>query len=92
MEASSRLKIDVLVNNTNVAYDTTVEMLVNGQKIVEDAAKALKIPVNEIGAMSEIIEKLPKEFIEKYESIIVPINLYMRKDWMGLIASSNVEK
>ena len=84
LEASSRLKIDVLVNNTNVAYDTTADMLVSGQKTVEDAAKALKIPVSEIGAMPEIIEKLPKEFVEKYESIIVPINLYMRKDWMDL--------
>ncbi|MBN2879853.1 MAG: ATP-binding protein [Clostridia bacterium] len=82
LESSSKLKVDMLVNNTNVARETTAEMLVESQPIVEKAAEILGIKVGQIGAINETIEKLPKEFYEKYKEIIVPIELYMRKDWM----------
>ena len=82
LEKSSRLKIDMLVNNTNVANDTTAEMLVEGQAIVEEAAEHLKIPVGQIGVLESLADKLPEQFCEKYKGIITPIKLYMRKDWM----------
>jgi len=82
LESSSKLKVDMLVNNTNVARETTPEMLVESQPIVEKAAEVLGIKVGQIGALNETIEKLPKEFYEKYKDIITPVELYMRKDWM----------
>ena len=82
LEEASRLKVDILVNNTNIAMETTADMLVEGQKKVEEAARILKIPVGQIGAMQSVIDKLPKNFYKKYKDIITPIELFMRKDWM----------
>lgn len=82
LEGSSRLRVNMLVNNTNVARDTTAEMLVKSQAIVEQAAEMLNIKVGEIGAMQETIDELPSDFYEKYKGIITPVKLYMRKDWM----------
>ena len=82
LEGSSRLRINMLVNNTNVARDTTANMLVESQPIVEKAAEMLNIKVGEIGAMQETIDNLPADFYDKYKDIITPIKLYMRKDWM----------
>lgn len=82
LEKSSRLKIDMLVNNTNVANDTTTELLVEGQAIVEEAAAKLNLSVGQIGILENLIDTLPKQFREKYKGIITPIKLYMRKDWM----------
>ena len=82
LEGSARIRVDMLVNNTNVAKETTPEMLVESQAIVEKAAEMLNIKVGQIGAMPEIIEKLPESFYKKYKDIITPVELYMRKDWM----------
>lgn len=82
LERASKLKVDMLVNNTNVARETTADMLVESQPIVEEAAQLLGITVGEIGAMQNIIEKLPKDFYKKYKGMITPVDLYMRKDWM----------
>ena len=72
----------MLVNNTNVANDTTTELLVEGQAIVEEAAAKLNLLVGQIGILENLIDTLPKQFREKYKGIITPIKLYMRKDWM----------
>lgn len=82
LERASRLKIDALINNTNVAMETTGSMLVNSQKVVEDAAKKLGIKVEQIGAMQSVINELPKDFYDKYKDMITPVELFMRKDWM----------
>lgn len=82
LEKASKLKVDILINNTNVARETTADMIVNSQPIVEEAAQMLGIKVEGIGAMQNIIDELPKDFYAKYKDIITPVELYMRKDWM----------
>ena len=82
LEKASKLKVDMLVNNTNVAKETTADMLVISQPMVEDAAKVLGLKVSQIGAIQETVNELPKDFYDKYREIITPIKLFMRKDWM----------
>jgi len=82
LENASRLNVEILVNNTNVARETTAKMIVESQEVVESAANMLGIKVAEIGVMEELINELPKSFLAEYKDIIVPVNLYMRKDWM----------
>lgn len=82
LERAGKLKIDMLINNTNIARETTADMLVESQPIVEEAAKMLGIYVEQIGAMQNIIDELPKDFYEKYKDMITPVELFMRKDWM----------
>lgn len=82
LEKASKLKVDTLINNTNVARETTADMIVDSQPIVEEAAKMLGISVSGIGAMQNIIDELPEDFYKRYKDIITPVELYMRKDWM----------
>ena len=82
LERAGKLKIDMLINNTNIARETTADMLVESQPIVEEAAKMLGIYVEQIGAMQNIIDELPKDFYKKYKDMITPVELFMRKDWM----------
>lgn len=84
LEKSCRLKIDMLVNNTNLAKETTADLLVSSQDMVAQAAKILGLHVGQIGAMPSVIDNLPASFIAKYSNIITPINLYMRKPWMDI--------
>lgn len=82
LEKASKLKVNTLVHNTNVARETTADMIVEGQKIVEDAAKMLDVDVSGIGVLETLIDELPKDFYEEHKDIITPVELYMRKDWM----------
>ena len=84
LENASRMKINMLVNNTNIARETTAEMLIESQEIVEKAADKLGIKVGQIGAIKSVIEKMPKGFYEKYKDIITPVELYMRHSWLQL--------
>lgn len=56
-----RLDIDYLINNTNLAYETTVEDLVFGQKIVEDISKITGIPIAFASGTKEILQGFTKE-------------------------------
>lgn len=82
IEEKSRLKITSIINNTNVAYDTTHDMVEDAQIIIEEAAKDLGVKVIEIRALPSVISGMSKEFKEKYNNIINPISLIMRPDWL----------
>lgn len=45
IEKSSRLKVSALVNNTNLCDDTSVRDILESQKIIENAAERLNIPI-----------------------------------------------
>lgn len=85
IEHKSRLKITSVINNTNVAYDTTADMVEHAQNIIESAAQALNAKVTEIRALPSVIDEMSKKFIDKYQHIIKPISLYMRPDWIDSI-------
>jgi energy-coupling factor transporter ATP-binding protein EcfA2 len=78
----SRLPIHSLINNTNVAYETTPEMVEEGQKVVEEAAKLLGVEVSKIYVLKEVISRLSSKFIGKYKDILEPIELRMRPSWL----------
>lgn len=78
----SRLPIHSLINNTNVAYETTPDMVEEGQTVVEEAAKRLGVGVSKIFALQEVIDQLSPEFIDKYRGILEPIKLRMRPSWL----------
>ena len=76
IEASSRLKIDWLVNNTNLLGETTPEVIREGGEIIENVSEKLGIPVGFISGMSQVLRQ-PGEwpgraslFMEKH--IILP--------------------
>lgn len=71
IEDRASLKVTGLINNTNIALDTTAEMVMAGQKILENVSKKTGIPIAYVCAMSEL--ELP---------YAMEIKLYMRPNWI----------
>ncbi len=82
IERRSRIKVMELINNTNAAYDTEADMVVEGQRIIEEAAEELGLPITAIYAMQSVIDDLPEAFKEKYEDSIHVLEPKMRPAWL----------
>jgi hypothetical protein len=55
IEESSRLKVDWLVNNTNLLGETTPEIIREGGEIIKQVSENLGIPVGFISGMSGVL-------------------------------------
>lgn len=60
IEVASRLKITHLVNNTNLGPESSIEILLEGQKIVEKVSCMTGIPIAYITGTKDILDKLPQ--------------------------------
>jgi len=58
--AGSRLQVTGLINNTNLLQDTKAENILEGQKIIEQAAARLHIPIRYISGFGEAAEQAGK--------------------------------
>ena len=63
IQASSKIKISALVNNTNLSHETTVMDVVQGQEMLEPVAFELGIPIAFICTNENIVNELPKSII-----------------------------
>jgi hypothetical protein len=71
-----------VINNTNVALETTAQMVEDSQAIVEQAADMLGVEVIGITAVAQVISKMSDPFIKKHKNLIKPINIHMRPEWL----------
>ena len=78
IEASSKLKVTGLVNNTHLLRETTVEDIFKGQEVVKEVSKIKNIPIKYVCCLESLVDKLPKDL----EGDILPIKLYLREEWM----------
>ncbi|WP_419726048.1 ATP-binding protein [Terrisporobacter petrolearius] len=78
IEASSKLKVTGLVNNTHLLRETTVDDVLKGQEVVREVSKIRNIPIKYVCCLESLIDKLPKDL----EGDILPIKLYLREEWM----------
>ena len=77
IEKNSRLEVTGLINNTNLSYDSTVEDLIEGQKIIDDISRQIMVPVRYITGREQILSNIPEHLKEK----AFPINLYLQMPW-----------
>jgi hypothetical protein len=78
VERAARVRVNYLVNNTNLGPETTVELLAAGQAVVEEAAASLGIRVAFAGARRDLapaVEKLLQPLP------VLPLDLYMEVPW-----------
>ena len=76
IQSRGRLKIDLLINNTNLADETTPEMIEEGEKTVLECAGALDgIPVITAGK-EDILKKC------RLSTPIYTVRRYMKPEWM----------
>ncbi len=71
-----RLKIDLIINNTNLADETTTEMIEEGEKMVLECAEVLNcIPVITAGN-KDLLRK------SRLSTPIFSVKRYMKPEWM----------
>ena len=78
IEASSKLKVTGLINNTHLLRETTVEDVLKGLEVVREVSKIKNIPIKYVCCIESILDQIPKDL----EGEILPIKLYLREDWM----------
>lgn len=77
IEEGSRQKVTALVNNTHLCGDTDVEDILKGQRLCEQVAQALGLPIKYIVAEKRLADALPGNL----QGEIFPIDIYMKKPW-----------
>ena len=78
IEATSKLMVTGLINNTHMLKETTVEDVLKGQYVAREVSKIRNIPIKYISCLESIVDKLPKDL----EGDILPMKLYLREEWM----------
>ena len=75
VEASTSLKINGIINNSNLLEHTTAETVTDGLSLVEKLAKEKDVPVLLHAAMRPVAEELQKKFPEMN---ILPMDVYVK--------------
>ncbi|MBE7039093.1 MAG: MinD/ParA family protein [Ruminococcaceae bacterium] len=65
IEASSRLKVTGLINNSNIAHLTTDNDVLKGQEIIKTVSQKVGIDIVYTSGLEEVIKKIPREYISK---------------------------
>ncbi len=78
IEESSKLKVTGLINNTHLLRETTVEDIMKGQRLIREVSKKTNIPIKYVCCLEKLVDKLPNDL----EGDILPMELYLRKEWM----------
>lgn len=71
--AVARMPITALINNTHLKEDTTPEIIMEGQRLTEQVAQKLGLPVAYISGTPENLAGLPAV----YENMKFPLQLYI---------------
>jgi hypothetical protein len=77
IEGASRLKVKYLVNNANLSYETEIEDIVNGYRIVKEVSERTGLPLKFTAVREDLMDKLPAEI----EGDIFPIKIFMLPPW-----------
>lgn len=78
IEFTSKLKVTGLINNTHLLRETRIEDIIKGQKLASQVSNILAIPIKYTSCIEPLVEVV-KEHIE---NDILPIKMYLRKQWM----------
>ena len=76
ISSRSRMRIDLLINNTNLADQTTAEMVEAGERIVRSCAERMGILSVVTAAKPEILKQITTELP------CLPVRRYMAPVWM----------
>lgn len=77
IQRASRLKVKYLINNTNLSYETTVDMIKEGFEIVKEVSEKINIPI----AFTAVREDLASQVKEEVGTNIFPIKIFMLPPW-----------
>lgn len=78
IEAASRLKVKYLINNTNLSYETTLQMIIDGQKIVKEVSEKTGLPICYTTIREDLVDSCKENEIL---GEILPIKIFMLPPW-----------
>ncbi len=78
IEATAGARVTGLINNTHMLRHTSVEDVLEGQRVVDEVSKVTGIPVRYVSAIESVVEKLPTDLSGE----LFGLKMYMREDWM----------
>ena len=86
MQDHSRLKITGMINNTNLATQTTEEELRDGYEMLKEVSDRTGIPVAYTTGKKEFLDAfLARDPDPKYVGKPIAIDMYMHRDWDSYI-------
>lgn len=77
IENASRLKVKYLINNANLSYETKIDDILYGQKVVKEVSKITGLPIKFTAVREDLIDKISGEI----EGEIFPIKIFMLPPW-----------
>lgn len=82
VQGCSRLTVTALVNNANLAGETSADLLLEGQKILKRVSDNLKIPIGYYGVKERIFLD-SQEMLNRFcEGEPIRIQIYTRLEWL----------
>lgn len=82
IEATSRCKASLVVNNSHLKWETTADTILNSLSFAEETAKLCGLPLTTV----TVPEELHEEYRERAEKLgrtekIYPVKIYVRTSW-----------
>jgi len=78
IESEVGVKVTGIINNTHLLRETTVDDVLKGQEVIQQAAEKLDIPIKYVSAIESVVKELPEDVMGE----VLTINMYMRDAWM----------
>ncbi|MGQ5711098.1 hypothetical protein [Desulforudis sp. DRI-14] len=78
VQRASRTRVHYLVNNTNLGADTDLEVIVEGQRVIDEVSGELGIPVAFVSVRRDLADRARGLGLSVP---VVGIDLYMRPPW-----------
>ena len=77
IERASRLKVTDLISNTNLSYETEVQHILDGDKVINELSQRTGIPYKYTVCRKDLLDRIEG----KVEGELFPINIFMKKPW-----------
>ncbi|KRQ87172.1 hypothetical protein ABG79_00970 [Caloramator mitchellensis] len=77
IQRASRLKVKYLISNTNLSYETDVDMIAEGYKTTKEVSEKTGIPIAFVSVREDLISKLPNDI----DAEVFPLKIFMLPPW-----------
>ncbi len=82
MSGHCRLPVSGIIHNTNLAWETRAEHVVQGQRLIDEVSEKSGVPVVAIYGLEPVLAALPEDFRAQYGALLAPLSLRMRPSWL----------
>jgi hypothetical protein len=76
IERSGSFQVTGIVNNTNIARETDMAAILEGERLAEEVCKATGIPPRFIGIREDLVDGYSGAWP------VFPLHIYMRPEWL----------